>query len=62
MRPVSVFAKGPASEIEWFLGELYDRWQRAARAVLAEDETHMSLLPHVRVGWTLHTAWPEVPS
>jgi transposase len=30
--------------------------------VLAEDETHLNLLPHVRAGWTLRTARPEVPT
>jgi hypothetical protein len=29
--------------------------------VLAEDETHLKLLPHVRASWTLRTARPEVP-
>lgn len=28
--------------------------------VLAEDETHLSLLPHVRASWTLRGARPEV--
>jgi hypothetical protein len=28
--------------------------------VLAEDETHLNLLPHVRASWTLRTARPEV--
>jgi hypothetical protein len=26
--------------------------------VLAEDETHLNLLPHVRASWTLHGARP----
>ena len=30
--------------------------------VLAEDETHLNLLPHVRAGWTLRTARPKVPT
>jgi transposase len=30
--------------------------------VLAEDETHLNLLPHVRASWTLRTARPEVPT
>jgi hypothetical protein len=28
--------------------------------VLAEDETHLNLLPHVRASWTLRGARPEV--
>ena len=28
--------------------------------VLAEDETHLNLLPHARAGWTLRTARPQV--
>jgi transposase len=28
--------------------------------VLAEDETHLNLLPHVRASWTLRTARPQV--
>jgi transposase len=30
--------------------------------VLAEDETHLNLLPHVRASWTLRGARPEVPT
>jgi len=30
--------------------------------VLAEDETHLNLLPHVRASWTLRTARPLVPT
>jgi transposase len=122
MRPVSVFAKGPGSEIELLRTELRGRWRQAGRAVmvllslhglapsqtaellechlatvrrwigrlnaeglagrpdrprllrivarllelprrrviLAEDETHLNLLPHVRVNWTLRGARPEV--
>ncbi len=30
--------------------------------VLAEDETHLNLLPHVRVSWTLRTARPQIPT
>jgi hypothetical protein len=29
--------------------------------VLAEDETHLNLLPHVRASWTLRTARPKIP-
>ncbi len=28
--------------------------------VLAEDETHLNLLPHVRASWTLRGARPQV--
>jgi hypothetical protein len=28
--------------------------------VLAEDETHLNLLPHVRASWTLRWRRPEV--
>jgi hypothetical protein len=30
--------------------------------VLAEDETHLNLLPHVRASWTLRGGRPEVPT
>jgi hypothetical protein len=30
--------------------------------VLAEDETHLNLLPHVRASWTLRGRRPEVPT
>jgi hypothetical protein len=30
--------------------------------VLAEDETHLHLLPHVRASWTLRTARPDIPT
>src|SRR4029077_13499093 len=29
---------------------------------LAEDETHLNLLPHVRASWTLRTARPQIPT
>ena len=34
MRPVSVFAKGPGSEIEQLRADLQGRWRQAARAVM----------------------------
>ena len=35
----------------------------ARRAVvLAEDETHLNLLPHVRASWTLRTGRPQIPT
>jgi transposase len=30
--------------------------------VLAEDETHLNLLPHVRASWTLRGARPKIPT
>jgi transposase len=30
--------------------------------VCAEDETHLNLLPHVRAGWTLRGARPQIPT
>ena len=30
--------------------------------VLAEDETHLNLLPHVWASWTLRTARPKIPT
>jgi hypothetical protein len=30
--------------------------------VLAEDETHLNLLPHVRASWTLRSRRPEIPT
>ena len=30
--------------------------------VLAEDETHLNLLPHVRASWTLRGARPQIPT
>ncbi len=30
--------------------------------VLAEAETHLNLLPHVRASWTLRTARPQIPT
>ena len=33
-----------------------------AGVVLAEDETHLNLLPHVRASWTLRTARPQIPT
>jgi hypothetical protein len=30
--------------------------------VLAEDETHLNLLPHVRASWTRRGARPQIPT
>jgi hypothetical protein len=35
---------------------------RRRAVVLAEDETHLNLLPHVRASWTLRTVRPQVPT
>ena len=40
MRPVSVFAKGPESEIEQLRAELRGRWRQAARAVMVLLSLH----------------------
>src|SRR5206468_1406280 len=40
MRPVSVFAKGPGSEIEQLRGELQGRWRQASRAVMVLLSLH----------------------
>ena len=42
------------------VARLLDLPRRAV--VLAEDETHLNLLPHVRASWTLRTARPQVPT
>ena len=40
MRPVSVFAKGPGSEIEQLRIELRGRWRHATRAVMVLLSLH----------------------
>jgi hypothetical protein len=40
MRPVSVFAKGPGSEIEQLRSELHGRWRQATRAVMVLLSLH----------------------
>ena len=40
MRPVSVFAKGPGSEIERLRGDLHGRWRQATRAVMVLLSAH----------------------
>jgi hypothetical protein len=40
MRPVSVFAKGPGSEIEQLRSELQGRWRQATRAVMVLLSLH----------------------
>jgi hypothetical protein len=40
MRPVSVFAKAPGSEIEQLRAELHGRWRQAARAAMVLLSVH----------------------
>jgi hypothetical protein len=40
MRPVSVFANGPASEIEQLEADLHGRWRQATRAVMVLLSPH----------------------
>ena len=40
MRPVSVFAKGPGSEIEQLRAQQQGRWRQAARAVMVRLSLH----------------------
>ena len=40
MRPVSVFANGPGSEIGQLQAELRGRWREAARAVMVLLSAH----------------------
>ena len=40
MRPVSVFAKGPAGEIEQLRGDLHGRWRQAGRTVMVLLSLH----------------------
>jgi hypothetical protein len=40
MRPVSVFAKAPGSEIEQLRGDLQGRWRQAGRAVMVLLSLH----------------------
>ena len=40
MRPVSVLAKGPGSEIEQLRGDLHGQWRQAIRAVMILLSVH----------------------
>jgi hypothetical protein len=42
------------------VARLLDLPRRAV--VLAEDETHLNLLPHVRASWTLRAVRPQIPT
>src|SRR5437868_3955185 len=71
MRPVSVFAKGPGSEIEQLRAQLQGRWRQAGRAVMILLSLHG--LPPAKIAallqrpgpWTLPRirrclGWPQV--
>ena len=47
MRPVSVFAKGPGSEIEQLRGDLQGRWRQATRAVMVLLSVHGLPAPQI---------------
>ena len=40
MRPVSVFAKGPFSEVEQLEADLHGRWRQATRAMMVLLSLH----------------------
>ena len=40
MRPVTVFAKGPGSEIEQLRSDLHGRWRQATRAAMVLLSLH----------------------
>jgi hypothetical protein len=47
MRPVSVFANGPGSEIEQLEADLRGRWRRATRAVMVLLSLHGLAAPQI---------------
>jgi hypothetical protein len=49
MRPVSVFANGPRSEIEKLQACLHGRWREAARAVMVLLSQHGLAASHLQV-------------
>jgi hypothetical protein len=60
-RPPKLTARGDPDHdhvVAGIVARLLDRPRRSV--VLAEDETHLNLLPHVRASWTLRGARPEV--
>jgi transposase len=61
-RPKLTARGDPAHDhvVAGIVARLLDLPRRAV--VLAEDETHLNLLPHVRASWTLRTARPQVPT
>ena len=61
-RPKLAARGDPAHDqvVAGFVDRLLDLPRRSV--VLAEDETHLNLLPHVRASWTLRTARPLVPT
>ncbi len=69
MRPVAIWrrpkltARGDLDHdhvVAGIVARLMDLPRRAV--VLAEDETHLNLLPHVRASWTLRGARPQIPT
>src|SRR5437763_2586621 len=59
-RPKLTARGGPDHDhvVAGIVARLLDLPRRAV--VLAEDETHLNLLPHVRAGWTLRAARPQI--
>jgi transposase len=51
MRPVSVFANGPQSEIEQLKADLHGRWRQATRAMMVLLSLHE--LPAVQIATLL---------
>jgi len=47
MRPVSVFANGPGSEIEQLKADLHGRWRQATRAVMVLLSRHGLAAPQI---------------
>src|SRR5437868_3568424 len=47
MRPVSVFANGPGSEIEQLKADLHGRWRQATRAVMVLLSRHRLAAPQI---------------
>jgi hypothetical protein len=58
MRPVSVFANGPGSEIEQLRTELQGRWRQAVRAVMVlaseAPRPHAVVPPEPRTNTKVH--------
>ena len=61
-RPKLTARGDPAHDhvVAGIVARLLDLPRRAV--VLAEDETHLNLLPRVRASWTLRTVRPQVPT
>jgi hypothetical protein len=59
MRPVSVFANRPGSEIEQLEADLHGRWRQAARAVMVLLSAHG--LPHQMLATAAPWTSPWLP-